>query len=110
MRTIRMLVVFAIAVLFLGSCAFSGTATLYIYNELSGSKQITSLYVYPTGSGNPGDSIISQPLDSGDYKVQYLVEPGPTTVKAVIDYGASTLFRTLDAEAGHVYYTITFED
>ena len=108
MRMIRTLVVSAVALLMLSSCAFWGTATLYIYNELSDSRRITSLYVYPTGSGDDGGSIISEPLESGDYKVQYLVEPGPTTVAAVIEYGA-TVYRTLDAEAGHTYMNIVFK-
>src|SRR4030042_2613061 len=90
MRTIRTLVVSSIALLLLGSCAFRGTATLWITNALPGSQLITKLYVYPSGSGYRGSSIISDPLDTGERKIQYLVEPGPTTVEAEIDYGADT--------------------
>jgi hypothetical protein len=110
MRTIRTLVVSAVALFLLDSCAFRGTATLWIYNRLSASKQITKLYVYPTGSGYPGGSIISAPLDYGDRKIQYLVEPGPTTVEAEIDYGADTAFKTLVAEAEHVYMEVYITD
>ena len=110
MRTIRTLVVSAIAVLLLGSCAFSGTATLYIYQRAVGSRQITSLYVYPW-FGGPGRQTSSSSRSSpGELKVVYLVEPGPTTVEAVIDYGARTIFRTLVAEAGHTYMDIVFDD
>ena len=110
MRTIRTLVVSAVALLMLSSCAFWGTATLYIYNHLSGSKQITRLYVYPAGSGYPGGSIISEPLDPGDCKVQYLVEPGLTTVEAEIDYGPGTAYQTLMVEAEHVYMNVYITD
>ena len=106
MRTIRTLVVSAVALLLLGSCAFRGTATLWITNQLLASKQITKLYVYPTGSGYPGSSIISNPLDYGERKIQYLVEPGPTTVEAEIEDGAATAFKTLVTEAEHVYMTV----
>jgi hypothetical protein len=106
MRTIRMLVVSAAALLLLGSCAFRGTATLFIYNQLSGSRRITSLYVYPTGSGYRGGSIIFEPLDYGEHKVQYLVEPGPTTVEAEINGGFETAYKTLVAEAEHVYWNV----
>ena len=110
MRTIRTLVVSAVALFLLGSCAFRGTATLYIYNHLSGSKQITKLYVYPAGSWNPGSSVISEPLDPGDYKVQYLVEPGLTTVEAEIEHGADTAYKTLMVEAEHVYMNVYITD
>jgi hypothetical protein len=110
MRTIRTLVVSAVALLLLGSCAFRGTATLWIYNQLSGSKQITELYVYPSGSGYRGSSIISTPLNHGDHKIQYLVEPGPTTIEAEIDYGDETAFKTLVAEAEHVYMEVYITD
>ena len=110
MRMIRTLVVSAVALLMLSSCAFWGTATLYIYNHLSGSKRITRLYVYPAGSWDPGSSIISEPLDPGEYKVQYLVEPGLTTVEAEIDYGADTAFETLMVEAEHVYMNVYITD
>jgi len=110
MRTIRMLVVSAVALLMLSSCAFWGTATLYIYNHLSGSRRITRLYVYPAGSGYPGSSIISEPLDYGEHKVQYLVEPGLTTVEAEIEYGADTAFETVMAEAEHVYMNVYITD
>ena len=106
MRTIRTLVVSAVALLLLGSCAFRGTATLWITNKLSGSQSITRLYVYPSGSGYPGSSIISAPLDYGERKIQYLVEPGPTTVEAEIEGGAETAFKTLVTEAEHVYMTV----
>jgi hypothetical protein len=110
MRTIRMLVVSAVALVLLGSCAFWGTSTLVIYNHLSGSRRITSLYVYPTGSGYPGSSIISEPLDYGDCKFQYLVEPGPTTVEAEIEYGAGTVYRMLVPQAEHVYWNVYITD
>ena len=62
--------------------------------------------MYPTSSGYPGSSIISEPLDPGDYKVQYLVEPGPTTVEAEIEYGTWTAYEMLVPQTGHVYWNV----
>ena len=109
MRTIRTLVVSAIAVLFLGSCAFWGTATLYITNGLVGIEGDHQPLRVSLVLG-PGRSIIDhEPLEPGELKVVYLVAPGPTTVEAVIDYGARRT-RTLVAEAGHTYMDIVFRD
>jgi hypothetical protein len=98
-RKLRTPVVLAIALLLLGSCYFPGTATLCIYNKLSGSRKITALYVYSTGSADKGKSIISKPLAYDECERKWFVDPGDTTIEAEIDSGPAKAVKTMAVES-----------
>lgn len=115
MRKIGTLALLTLALVFLGSCTLCDTGTLWIYNHLDHTDElatITALYVFPTGSADMGDSIISSPLAHDDREVQYYVDPGNTTIHAVLggSYAGSTATKTMLVEADTVYPLVYITD
>ncbi len=86
-RTVSFLLLLAGALFLFGSCVLRGTGTINVRNNLSGGRQITALYIYPTGSPDSSNEI-DEPLLHDEVHWEYLVAPGPTTVHAVLDSGA----------------------
>jgi hypothetical protein len=89
----------AITVLILGSCVLPGTGTANVRNRLSGDRQITALYIYPTGSPDT-DSEISSPMDYNDVHSEIGLDPGAWTIEAVVDSGAATAVEDIVIEDG----------
>ena len=80
-------------------CVLPGTGTVDISNRLSGTQEITALYLYLTGSDDTGPSIIDEPLPPQHGHSELGVEPGDYTVEAEIDYGAATAMVEIEVRA-----------
>lgn len=91
----------AIAVLVLGGCVLPGTGTANVRNRMTGGKQITALYIYPTGSPDTNNEI-SSPMDYNDVHSEVGLDPGAWTVEAVVDGGAATAIENIEIEDGTI--------
>jgi len=107
MRKFARLALLAIAVLALGSCVLPNTGTIHVKNRLSGDRNITELYIYPTAFPDT-DNEISSPLAYNDTYDEIGLDPGDYTIKSIIEGGGSVI-DTKTVEDG-VYHIVWVSD
>lgn len=100
-RTIGVIAAIATAALLLGSCVLPGTGTINVRNRLTGDRQITALYIYPTGSPDTANEI-SSPMDYDDVHSEIGLDPGPWTVESIVDGGAASAIEEVNVEEGTI--------
>jgi hypothetical protein len=99
MKKMKVLALLSIAALLLGSCVLPGTGTINVRNRLGGDRQITALYIYPTGTPDTVNEI-SSALDYNDLHSEIGVDPGAWTIEAIVDGGPDKAIEDVIIEDG----------
>jgi len=78
-----------------------GTGSVRVSNYLTGSREITALYIYIQGSGYKGGNVLDgRWLYYCEDHLEKGVNPGDYTIEAQIDEGADTAVENITVEEG----------